>query len=59
MSFLQLLRDIFKRDAHLDHEDGEMIDEVGDLEDGLGAAAAFAGDDDFGGFLADLFQDLV
>ena len=59
MSFLQLLRDILEGDAHLDHEDGEMIDEVGDFENRLFAAAALAGNDYFRALLADLFQDLV
>ena len=59
MPLLQLFRNVFEGDAHVDHEDGEMVDEVGDLEDGLFTAAAFAGDDDFGGFFAHFFQDLV
>lgn len=58
MTFFEFRGDILRSDAQLDHEDVEMIEKVGDLKDGLLAAAAFAGDDDFGALLAYFFRIL-
>ena len=55
----ELLLDVVQGDAHLDHQDHHVVDKVGDLIDGFLLIAGFTGDNDFCGFLSDLFEDLV
>ena len=51
--------DFFRTDTHLDHQNHDMIGEVGNLVNGFRTVAALAGDDDLGALFAHLFQDLV
>ena len=55
----ELLRDVVERDAGLDHQDHDVIGEVGDLVDGLLFVLGLGGDDDLGALLTHLFEDLV
>lgn len=55
----QLVPDLLQADAQLEHEDHHMVGQVGDLVDGLLLVLGLAGDDDFGGLLPHLFEDLV
>lgn len=58
MPFFEFRGDVADGNAHFHHKDGEMIDEVGDFEDGLLAAAAFARNDDFGALFAHFLRIL-
>ena len=55
----QFFQDVRHGDAHMDHEDHDVIHEVRDLIDGLFLVIPLGGDDDFGVLLTDLLQDLV
>ena len=55
----QLLADVLQGDAQLQHQHHDMVGQVADLVDGLGLVLGLAGDDDLGGLLAHLLQNLV
>ena len=54
-----LSQDLLERDALIDHHNDEVIEQVGDLINGLDMVAVFRGDYGFGTFLANLFEYLV
>ena len=59
MAGSKLGADIFKRYSRLHHQNGQVVYEVGDFVDGLRLVLGLGRDDYLGGFLADLFKDLV
>ena len=58
VSFFEFLRDVLYGNAQLDHQHHDVVSQVADLVDGLLPVALGARNDDLGGFLADLFEDL-
>ena len=58
MPLFQFFGNILNRNAQFDHQHHDVVRQVADLVNRLFFIAFCAGDDDLGGFLADLFQDL-
>ena len=58
VSFFEFLRDVLYGNAQLDHQHHDVVSQVADLVDGLLPVALGACNDDLGGFLTDLFEDL-
>ena len=55
----QFLLHGLKGDALVDHEHGQVVQQVGQLAHGVLLLAVFGGDDDLAALLAALFQNLV
>ena len=59
MAFCKLCGDIVNRNAGVNHQNGDVIEQVGDFKNRLFFIAALCRDYDLGAFLADLFEDFV
>ena len=51
--------DVLQGDSHLDHQNHNVVGQIGDLVDGFLFIVCLSCDDDLGAFLAHLLQDLV
>ena len=55
----KLAVNVFQGNSRLDHQNHHMVGKIGDLVDRFRLVLSFCGNDDLGGFLAHLFQDLI
>ena len=59
VALCKLSGNLVEGNTHFDHENGDMIEQVGNFINRFSLVAALCSDDDLGAFLADLLENLV